>query len=399
MKLSPPTRASDPGMTGAASRPVTTPLPRATVKPKRGFLWRRRFYMLLVVLPTLLAGGYFYGIAAGQYASEAQFVVRGRSGSGGGSGGALSTMMGAAGFTSTAQDALAVKEYLLSHDSLTVLQQKIGLIDLYRRPEADRVARLWSAEPPTELLKLYHNHMNTITIDSTSGITKVMARTFRPEDSQLLVEEQLRMSEEFVNRLSARAREESLRVARQEVARAEQRVIDSQAAVTAWRLRERSVDPQRSAQMGLDSMGALEGLLTGARAELQEKSAYMRPDNPAIATLRNRIASLQREITDHRQRMIMGGENLPGQLADYERLLLEREFADKQLTSATESLETARIDAQRQQLFVTRVVQPTRAELALYPQAWLILLSMFIVLSVLYGIGWMMLTGVREHAF
>ena len=176
-------------------------------------------------------------------------------------------------------------------------------------------------------------------------------------------------------------------------------MIDSQAAVTAWRLRERSVDPQRSAQMGLDSMGALEGLLTGARAELQEKSAYMRPDNPAIATLRNRIASLQREITDHRQRMIMGGENLPGQLADYERLLLEREFADKQLTSATESLETARIDAQRQQLFVTRVVQPTRAELALYPQAWLILLSMFIVLSVLYGIGWMMLTGVREHAF
>ena len=63
------------------------------------------------------------------------------------------------------------------------------------------------------------------------------------------------------------------------------------------------------------------------------------------------------------------------------------------------SLEQARVNAQRQQLFVTRVVQPTLAEIALYPRAALILISMFLVLSVLYGIGWMMVSGMREHAF
>ncbi|WP_419900827.1 capsule biosynthesis protein [Roseomonas sp. USHLN139] len=389
-------------MTGAATRPVTTPLPRPGLKPQRGFLWKRRFYLLLVVLPTLLAGLYFYGFATGQFASQAQFVVRGRSGSGGGGGaggGALASMMGAAGFAATSQDALAVKEFLGSHDALIALQERVGLNELYRRPEADLLARLWTEKPPAELLQIYHNHMNTITIDSTSGIITLQARAFRPDDAQRIVEEQLRMSEEFVNRLSARAREASLALAREEIARAEKRVLDSQAAVTAWRQQERSVDPQRSAQMGLDGLGALEGLLTGARAELQEKSAYMRPDNPVISGLRNRIASLQQQINEHRQRMIRGGENLPAQLAAYERLALEREFADKQLASATESLESARVDAQRQQLFVTRIVQPTMAELAMYPRAGIILLSMFIVLSVFYGIGWMMVTGVREHAF
>jgi capsular polysaccharide transport system permease protein len=390
-------------MTGAASRPVTTPLPRPGLKPKRGFLWKRRFFLLLVVLPTLLAGIYFYGIAAGQYASQAQFTVRGRSGGAGGGGaaggGALASMMGAAGFSATSQDGLAVKEFLASHDSLMALQQKVGLTELYRRPEADLLGRLWVADPPAELLQIYHNHMNTITMDTTSGIITVLARAFRPDDAQRIVEEQLRMSEEFVNRLSSRAREASLHLAREEIVRAEKRVLDSQAAVTAWRLRERSVDPQRSAQMGLEGLGALEGLLTGARAELQEKSAYMRPDNPMISGLRNRIASLQQQIEETRQRMIRGSENLPGQLAAYERLILEREFADKQLASATESLEAARVDAQRQQLFVTRVVQPTMADLAMYPRAAIILLSMFIILSVFYGIGWMMVTGVREHAF
>ncbi len=397
MKLSPPTRVSDPGMTGAASRPAAALPAREPPRKRRGFLWRRRFYLLLVVLPTLLAGLYLYGIAAGQYVSEARFVVRG--GQEQRSLGGLSDLMNNAGFAATSQDALAVRDYLQSHDALQAMVRSIGLVEIYRRPEADGLAALWSAEPSTEMLQFYHNFMNTISIDSTSGILTIRARAFRPGDSQRVVEEQLALSEAFVNKLSERSRDEALRVARAELERAEQRVLESQAAVTAWRQRERAVDPTRSAQIGLEGMGALEGLLTTTRAELQEKQAYLRPDNPQIQLLRNRIGSLEREIREHRQRLTMGNESLPLLIASYERLALEREFADKQLASATASLEQARVNAQRQQLFVTRVVQPTLAEIALYPRAALILISMFLVLSVLYGIGWMMVSGMREHAF
>ena len=134
--------------------------------------------------------------------------------------------------------------------------------------------------------------MTTVKNDSTSGITTLRSRGFRPEDAKLIAEEQLRLAEAFVNQLSARAREETLRVANEELQRAERRVLESQAALTAWRQREQAVDPTRSAAIGLEGLGSLEGLLTAARAELQEKSAFMRPDNPAINNLKNRISSL-----------------------------------------------------------------------------------------------------------
>lgn len=398
MKLSPPTRVSE------TATPAGPPPPRRRAvpvnAPSRGFgaaLWRRRFYLLFAVLPTLLAGIYLYGFATGQYVSEARYLVRGRQMSSGT--GSLDAMLGAAGFKSSSEEALAVRDYLHSANALEALQKNVRLTELYRRPEADLLARLWIANPPLELLQLYHNSMSNVQLDTTSGISTLRSRAFRAEDAQAITEQQLRLAEDFVNQLSSRARDETLRIAQLELERAEERVRSSQAALTAWRQREQAVDPSKNAEIGLTSVAALESALTLARAELQEKSAYMRTDNPQIATLRNRIASLQSEIRDQRRRLTLGGEDLPTQLAAYERLMLEREFADKQLGSATASLETARLDAQRQQMFLARVVAPSLAEYPLYPRAWIILISMFLVLSVLYGIGWMLVSGMREHAF
>ena len=109
--------------------------------------------------------------------------------------------------------------------------------------------------------------------------------------------------------------------------------------------------------------------------------------------------ALERQIAIERARITADGRQaLPQQLAGYERLLLEREFADKQLASATASLETARVDAQRQALFLARVVEPNMAQEAEYPKAGFILGSLFAILCVLYAMGWLVVAGVREHA-
>jgi capsular polysaccharide transport system permease protein len=367
--------------------------PRSRLMAK---LWRRRWFLLLVVLPTLIAATYFYVFAAGQYVSEARFVVRGQQESRSAS---IGEMLGAAaGFKQVPAESLTVRDYLQSHDAIEALKKRIDLIGLYRRPEADFLARLWAPDLPAEFLELYYNHMNMVQVDNTGGITTIRARAFRPEDAHRLAEEQLRLSEEFVNTLSARARESTLATAQNELHRAEQRVIAAQTAVTEWRQREQVVDPAALALINQQGAAALEKELNTARTELQEKSAFMRSDNPQIATLRNRIQALQARIQAERDRLTTGAEALPERISTFERLAQEREFANKQLASATASLETARIEAQRQQLFLSRVVQPNLAEYPLYPRAGIFLLSLFAVLSMIYGVGWLLIAGVREHA-
>ncbi len=378
----------------------------AAVPPRPGPLrrlghWvrRRRAFMLLVVLPSLISGVYLGAIAADQYVSEARFVVRGRSGGNGGSSSAipgLGSLLGAAGLSPANEEAQAVRDYLTSHGAVDGLKGRIDLVALFTRPEADPVFRLWWTDP--ERLTSYFTSMVSTTYDATSGMITLRARSFRPQDSRDLAEQLLALSEALVNRMSEKAREDALRLARDEVAIAERRVVAARDALTALRGRQRSLDPVRVAAIATDTIGQLEGQLTAARAELTARERFMRPDNPGLLDLRNRIAALERQIAEERARHTAGEATLSGQLADYERLMLERDFADRQLASAVSSLEQARVEAQRQQVYLSRVVEPNLAEYPLYPRRIMNILGIFIGLSVAYGVGWLLIAGMREHA-
>jgi capsular polysaccharide transport system permease protein len=245
--------------------------------------------------------------------------------------------------------------------------------------------------------------MVTVSLDPTTNVTTLRVRSFRPEDSKALAETLLAASETLVNRLSERSRNETLRIARQEMELSERRVQESRAALVRFREQERELDSAGAVQAAVTLRGQMETALAQARAELTERLKFMRPDNPALQATRNRIEALERQISAERTRhteTVVGSDGavLARQLASYERLMLEREFADKQLASATASLETARLEAQRQQLFLSRIVEPNLAVYPLYPRKFVNVASILVGLAIFYGIGWLLVVGMREHA-
>lgn len=390
MKVSPSIKAFD-----AASPGVSRPAKRPSALLRTLRRWRG--LLLVVALPTALAVGYYGLVAANQYASEARFFVRGPS-SGGGSMGALGAVLGSAGFKAVPEDSMAVREFLRSQDLVRELRKSVDLVAIWRRPEADLVARLWSDEPTIESLTRYFRRMVVSEYDTESSTVSVLVRTFRAEDSRLLAEALLRASENLVNRISDRQRGDAVGDARREVEIAERRVIAAREALTTFRQDGRAIDPSREIAANMEAVTKLEGALSQTRAELQEKIAFMRADNPQMAVLRNRIASLEVQIGAERQRLTAGTAAAPQQLAGYERLMLEREFADRQLASAVTSLEAARADAIRQHLYVARITEPQEAESAQYPKAFFTIGSLLAVLLVIYGIGSLIFAGFREHA-
>jgi len=369
-------------------------------------MWRKPFF-LLVIVPSLLVAGYLYGIAAPQYVSEARFVVSSR---GGGTdiGAQLAGMRGIAGAAlggfgggAASSEATSIRDFLTSLDAVMQAHSRLDLVSLWQRPEADPIARLWRSEP--ELLAQYFNAMVNVSLDPMTNVTTLRVRSFRPEDSKALTEELLHSAEALVNRLSERARNATLQIAHQEAEGAERRVQESRAALVRFREQERELDSAGAVQSAVALRGQFEGMLAQARAELTERLKFMQPDNPALQATRNRIEALERQITAERSRHTEGasvsGEGvLSRQLAAFERLMLEREFADRQLASATASLESARVEAQRQQIFLSRIAEPNLAVYPLYPRKLTNLASIFIGLAIAYGIGWLLIIGMREHA-
>jgi capsular polysaccharide transport system permease protein len=110
------------------------------------------------------------------------------------------------------------------------------------------------------------------------------------------------------------------------------------------------------------------------------------------------VAGLSGQVAAQRAKMAGGPGTMAAALGPYQNLQLRRDFAAKRYEAAAAAVESARQEALRQQLYVVRVVEPNRPEKALYPRRWLMLASVFFTALLIYGVGWLIVAGVREHA-
>jgi capsular polysaccharide transport system permease protein len=114
--------------------------------------------------------------------------------------------------------------------------------------------------------------------------------------------------------------------------------------------------------------------------------------------LQRHIAALETQILAERTRISDPSTGLANKLADYERLTLEREFAKQALTAASASLDTARTEARRQQLYLERVVEPNEPDYAMMPERPRAVLTIFGLNVLALLVAWLIFAGVQEHA-
>jgi len=355
------------------------------------------WFWAIVGLPTLLAGVYFFGIASDLYLSEVKFVVRGPSKpqvSG------LSAMLSSAGASSVSEDTYAVHEYLMSRDVVRRLEREDDLRALLSRPEGDLISRFpgylfWRND--FEALNRAYSRFVTVEIDSTSGVSTLQVKAYRPEDAQRLADSLLRFSEQLVNTLNARARHDSLEVFQNEVETIEQKIATIREQLTAYRVKEKMLDPKSAATGPIELVAQMNGQLANSKAQLAEVMKNS-PNSPQIPLVRTRIASLEKLIAEERAKITGDNNSVATALGEYERLTVQNLLAEKQLGSAFASLEAARLEAQRQQLYLETIAKPNLADYPLFPRRMVSFATIVVTCLLAYGIAWLLIASVREHA-
>ena len=127
-------------------------------------------------------------------------------------------------------------------------------------------------------------------------------------------------------------------------------------------------------------------------------AAVVSANSPQLVALRRRVAALSRQVGTEGAKLSQGPGNVAAGMGAYEGIKVRQEMAGKQLEIATAGLQRAQDDARRQQLFVVPVVDPNMPVKALYPERTKTVLTAFFTLLLVYGIGWLITAGVREHA-
>jgi len=369
--------------------------PKAVSKVN-AFIRRHVAVGLLVVLPTILAVIYFGLIATPRYESEAKFVVRGPSSQ---SMDQIANMVAGSSIVRSADDAYAVIEYMLSRDAMRQLESEDGLLDVINRPEADFWWRypgwIWPANE--EHLFKHYLRFVSVTYDDTTGICTLDVQAFRPEDAQKIADALLRYGEVLVNKLNVRAQNDAIETAQREVVASKIRALAELDKVTAFRKRESVLDPMLVSKDALETIGrlALDEAETNANLGEMLKSS---PQSPQVSSLRQRITALENQITKERQALAGGDGSMAPLLAEYERLMLEREFADRTFVSALNMLEAARVDALRQRLYLDRISNPSIPDYAAYPYRLIFIVVTFLLCGAVYRIARVFILDSLAHA-
>ena len=363
-------------------------------------LRRRLLFLAVVVLPTTAATVYYGFLASDAYVSESRFVIRSaqRPSSGGGIG-ALLQGSGLPGFQRSVDDAYAVQDFMLSRDALRQLSSALGLSAFFSDARIDRISRFPSVldlDDSFEGLHRYYQKQVEVQLDSASGIATLRARAFNADHALQMNTKLLQAAEQLVNQLNDRARHDLIQSAAAEVEAAERRAKEAMVAVSRFRSQRGVVDPERQTMMQLQQVAKLQDELISAKTQIAQLKAFA-PENPQLASLQLRVRTLQDEMDTELGKVTGANYSLTSKAADFQRLALEREFAERSLAAALGSFEQARNEAQRKQLYLERIAQPSLPDTATEPRRLRSTLTVLLLSLVLWGISALLLASVREH--
>lgn len=357
----------------------------------------RRHYgkLLFMVLPTVLAAIYFFFIAADMYASEARFIVRSpsRAPSTG-----VSGFLQSSGITRAQDDVYSVQDFATSRDAISALSGYVNLREIFGRPEADWAARfpnLYDRDNNEDFYRYYKRRVS-VDYDTTTGIVKLQVLAFRAEDAQKVALHLLDSAEALVNQLNERSRSNAVQNAELQLRLSEKAVADAQAKVLEYRTRELMLDPGKASDAMFETLAKVQEEQQSTRLRIAELSRRS-PNSPLIADLRDRLRELDRQVLQQRQRLAGGNTSMAPKISEYEQLALRLELATKEYGAALASLESARADARRQQIYLDRVVTPNLPDRALYPRRFRAVFIVFVTCFLVYSIGALLIAGVREH--
>lgn len=363
--------------------------------------WIRKFqrintlFKYIVILPTCCSIFYFSLWASDIYISQSSFVVRTPKNQAALSG--VSALLQSSGFARAQDDTYTVQEFMRSRSTLELLEKNIPIRQFYE-DKGDLFSRFnpLNIFSEQEAFYQYFSKKLSVNFDSVSGIATLNIRAFDPKEAQQINQELLKQGEYLINRLNERARKDTIMFAELAVSEAEKKVTETSSALSEYRIKNGVFDLQSQSEVQLSLISTLQNELITIQTQLDQVRSIS-PNNPQVQTLLARASSIRKEMQQQVQQVLGGRNSIVTQTAEYQRLVLNNTLAQQQLGTAITSLQNARSEADRQQLYLEIISYPNEPDLALEPYRLYNILATLFISLILYGITLLLLASIREH--
>lgn len=349
---------------------------------------RRKLMMLiarlvvLVGLPTVILGYYYFRVATPLYATVSQFQIQqAEKASSGGLGGLFSgTQM------ATNPDSVAVQSYLTSRDAMLRLDSELGFKRSFQDPAIDPILRLAPDATNEQAYKLYRNSVK-IGYDPTEGVINMEVIAPDPTLSQEFSIALIKYAEGQVDQMTSRMRADQMQGAVESYQDAEAKVQQAQARVQKLQQELGVLDPVAEGTVIMGQIAELERQLSTKRLELGQLQANAVPNRSRVAGVTGDITRLEEMLAETRLQLTEGN-NVRGSLSTIsgEIRIAESDLMTRQelLATAAAQMETARIEAGKQVRYLALSIAPVPPDEATYPKAFQNTIVAFLIFSGIY---------------
>lgn len=383
-----PSVGSDAGKApGLAESTVRPTVAHAKVRPRHRALMFS--FMLLVLLPIIVSAWYLWARAADQYASTVGFSVRREEVSS-----TMDLLGGLMGLSaSSSSDTDILYEFLQSQKLVSDMQANVGLRQMWSRPENDPVFS-FNPEGSIEDLVSYWQRMVRISYDGNSGLIEVRVLAFDPDDATKIAQALFDESSNMINELSAIAREDAIRYAREELESAQIRLKDAREKIRGFRIKYQLVDPSTNIQSLAGLLGSLQNQLAEAQIELNLLTDSVPTADPRRLQAQRRITVIETLIAAERGKVGLGtsasvqnsdvqDDEYAAILSEYESLTMDLEFSERAYLTALASYDAAQAEAPRKTRYLAAHIMPTSAEMSRFPErlTYFGLITLFLTLT------------------
>ncbi|WP_198380566.1 hypothetical protein [Roseomonas sp. KE2513] len=355
-------------------------MPHFPVERRRshGVLWS---FLLVVVLPTLLASVYFNWIVTPQYVTKAVVALRIGDSQRGGGGGPSSLVAALGPSTSAAPvtQSYGIVDYIHSVPAMEDVQRAgLDVRSILTSTKADPIVRLRPDSSTETLFDAWRSHVKA-QFELSRGVLTISTRAFTATESLALAEAVLASSERLANDMSQRVIADSMRLAEQQVETARGRFNAALAEMQSFRTTSGVLDPSKASASGTAIELQLRQDLAVADAQAEALRAGSGPGSPMYAAAAARARALRAQLADAgSQSSRSAGDRSSSSWAEIlsqnEALTAALRIAEQYFTQALGLAQSSQMEAARQRSYVVTYVRPVLASEASYPNATLSIL-------------------------
>lgn len=359
---------------------------------------RRRRAVLLAVrllafvgIPTLLCAWYYFLAATPLYATKSEFLIQQAANPVA----APTASLFSGSPMATQQDSIAVQGYLQSREAMARLDADHGFVAHFSDPLVDPILRLPEDASQEDAYALYQK-MVQIAYDPTEGIVKLEVKATAPDKSAEFANALIGYAEGEVDQLTQRLRADAMQGARDSYTEAEANMQEAQRRVVELQEKFQVLSSEVEVQLITAQITQLETMLTTERLSLEQMQANANPNAARMEPVERRITALEQEIAGLRGKLTEstdGGESIAQ--VQGELLIAQADVQTRQmiLAQSLQSMETARIEANRQVRYLSLAVRPTPPDRPTHPRAFtstavaaLVFLGIYLMVSMTVAI-------------